>query len=158
MANNYCQWSEYISLSSKEESDWLKEVLYFNLNEYDDPSLDWLEQGQVKQKVLREKFGIEIAEGDTDYFPGFSKEFESDNSGVLIYSEEYGNVNSAASILVAFLKKFRPNDYLKIEWAEACSRPRTGEFGGGAVLITANTTDWMSTTSWLEEKSRSFKK
>ena len=38
------------------------------------------------------------------------------------------------------------------EWADTCSRPRIGEFGGGAVALwRGKDTQWMNTSYWLSQ-------
>jgi hypothetical protein len=155
MANNYCQWSEYFPINSKAESDWLKSVLSVDISRYE--NADELSKSQLIQKILGEFFGVEISVDDADFFPGFSKEFNDDNSGVYVYAEDFGNIEVAATIFQAFLKKFRPDDYFKIQWANTCSKPRAGEFGGGAVFITASNIVWHSTGSWVSNQISSFK-
>lgn len=156
MANNYCQWSEYLPLNSKEEANWLKSVLSLDIDDY--PETNGLDESQARQKILGEKFGIYLSEDNADYFPSFSQEFNDDDSGVYLYAEEYGNVEAAATIIQTFLNKFRPDDYFKIEWADTCSKPRAGEFGGGAVFVTATKIEWLTTGSWVSKQASSFKK
>lgn len=156
MANNYSQWSEYFPLNSKEESDWLKSVLRIDISEYTGEEYDNLYEAQIMKKVLSEKFGIEISEDSADCFPNFSEDFY--DSGVCVYAEEYGDIDNAVAIFQTFLKKFRPDDYFKIEWAETCSKPRSGEFGGGAVFVTADNVEWITTGTWVSERAKKFEK
>lgn len=144
MDNHYIQWSERFILSSKEEADWLHEVLYFDASEY----------GDNAAKVIKEKFGIEVDSYEAEFFPDFSTEFDSDNE-VYIYSDQCGKVDHAVLVFQAFLKKFRPNGYFKIEWTDTCSK-LVGGFGGGAVFITADHTQRMSTNTWVSDCVKKF--
>ena len=155
MANNYCQWSEYISLNNKEEADWMKDVLHLNASKYETPEDENLDDSEVVQKILSKHFGIELSVDDTECFPGFSHNFHNDQ-GAHIYAEEFGDIGTAAIILQAFLKKFRPNEYFSVQWADTCSKPRAGEFGGGAVFITANNLEWMHTGDWVSKQEVIF--
>lgn len=160
MANLYNQWSEYFRLDSKEEADWLKSVLQLNINDYpevaDLPDDDY-DDYKATQKILAEKFGINVTLDEAEYFPGFAAKFEDDHSGVYLWSE-YGHLENAANIFQAFLKKFSPDRYFKIEWASTCSKFRPGEFGGGAVFVTADNVEWNSTDSWISECKDKFLK
>jgi len=152
MANNYTQWSEFFPLNSSEEAAWIKSVLCLNIDNYQTD--DSLSESEARQIILKNEFGINISTDDADFFPGFSVEFSDNDSGVYIYAEEFGNVDTAASIFQTFLKKFRPSDYFKIEWADTCSKPRAGEFGGGAVFVTADNVEWTHTGTWISERAK----
>lgn len=158
MANHYTQWSEYISFNNKEEADWLKDVLFLDISKYETPENEDLDNAEIVQEILSSNFGIELRIDDADNFPGFERYISNDRSGVSIYAEEYGDVSVAAIILQAFLKKFRPNDHFSIQWADTCSKPRAGEFGGGAVFITAKKLEWMYTSNWINERITDFEK
>lgn len=80
--------------------------------------------------------------------------FSYGNEGktLYIYAEEYGDVGAAADFIQQFLVEWRPKSKFKIEWAETCSSPRPGEFGGGAVVITATSMEWLNTRQWVEAR------
>jgi hypothetical protein len=65
-------------------------------------------------------------------------------------------LESLVDLLQDFLKKNRPDSYLGFEWANTCSKMRLDEFSGGAVFITADKTDWVSTYDFLETKRKAF--
>jgi hypothetical protein len=158
MANNYTTWSELVTFNSKEESDWLKSVLYLDSKDYPEYHQDHLSESQIISNILADKFGIRLWGDNTEYYPGFSVEFADDSSEVVLYAEDWGNLDSATTIMQAFLNKFQPDGYFKIEWADTCSKARPGEFGGGAVFVTAKEIKWMSTNSWLADQKIQFKK
>ena len=66
----------------------------------------------------------------------------SKSGRALLYAEECGNIDTLAVTLTKFLKKFRPKLALILSWADTCSSMRAGEFGGGAVAITASHQEW----------------
>jgi len=155
MANNYTTWSEYIPFKSKEEASWMKDVLRLNISEYENLQNEDLDNAEMIQHILS-SFGINIHVDDAEYFPGFETHFSDNDAGVSIYAVECGNVEVAANVLQEFLNKFRPNEYLSIEFANTCSKPRAGEFGGGAVFITANAIKYFHTGSWICEQISNF--
>jgi len=70
-----------------------------------------------------------------------------------IYSlESAADLEEAADLAHVFLKRFRPKSVIGFEFSMRCSRPRPGEFGGGAVYITNSHIAYMSTADWLQEQ------
>ncbi len=68
-----------------------------------------------------------------------------------ITADETINVDHAAVFFHYLVKK----DLLKpmgFEWSNTCSKARLDAFGGGAVWITKEGTEWMTTCGWLGEK------
>ena len=41
-----------------------------------------------------------------------------------------------------------------MEWAETCSKPRIGEFGGGAFVVSKEGSHYMNTGTWACKKIR----
>jgi hypothetical protein len=74
-----------------------------------------------------------------EYPDGCGPEFELavDGPEAFFYAEENGNVEQAAALVSQFFEKFRPAETLVFEWADWCSKPRPGEFGGGVCLVSA---------------------
>ncbi len=89
-----------------------------------------------------------------------SNDWEFDDDSVWFHHDEcdlYINTLIAALVVQRFLKECRPGGSVGFTWSETCSKPRLGEFGGGACFITAEEIKWMSAYSWLlteEEKVR----
>jgi hypothetical protein len=73
-----------------------------------------------------------------------------------VSSEEYANIDQVVDVVQEFLRKFRPDACFRLEYADTCSKPRVGEFGGGAVLVTAVGADWMNTGDWLSRQLEAF--
>ena len=61
-----------------------------------------------------------------------------------VYAEESGNPDNVAWLVQKFLKKFRPDQCWSLTYATTCSKPRAGEFGGGAVFVTADAIMWQN--------------
>ena len=63
-----------------------------------------------------------------------------------------------------FLKQFRPSECWSMTYAATCSKPRAGEFGGGAVFVTAEMITGRDAHGYIErqqarfERARSLKK
>lgn len=152
MANNYLQFSEAISQLTEEERAWcearlrhLKEVL---------PALD--NDGQDENSAP-------CAPEDEPYLGGemclgfqWSIDKEGDGYCLWMYAEESGDVEHVVLFAQEFLARFRPHDYFTLTWAETCSKPRIGEFSGGAVFVTAEETAWNGAFSWIGEKTADF--
>ena len=56
-----------------------------------------------------------------------------------------------------FLKKFRPDQCWSLTYSTTCSKPRVGEFGGGAVFVTANKIKWQNAYDFIEQQRTAFK-
>ena len=141
MANNYTQFSETVDDLTPEEIEWWEKELqpYDELEE--DEQKAWLEEGR----------GVD----DPDHWPSFSWEVQNDY--LWIYADEYGNVDNVGIAVQRFLERFRPNGYFTLSWATWCSRPRIGEFQGGALFVTHEGVEWMTTWNWLNKKERERK-
>ena len=154
MANNYLQFSEVIVDLMEPEEAWLKEQLQQvclfgdkefpadedgypagNPKETADQDPDW-----VIPRFLREHRGE--LEDDAQ---GFCAEFHDDHASangwgrhLWVYAEEGGDPDHVAWLVQKFLKRFRPRECWSLTYATTCSKPRIGEFGGGAIFVTAD--------------------
>jgi hypothetical protein len=134
VADNYLQFSEQLPISSKREEAWLRAVLKDGEDRKGRPHPDAL--------------------WDEDWGVGFSWKIEGskEERSLWIYAEESGNVEKVADMVVAFLRKFRPEGSFALGWSETCSKPRFGEFGGGAMFVTAKGAEFLSSINWLHQK------
>jgi hypothetical protein len=144
MANNYTLFSIEI-VTNKKEADWFKEAL----QKPDDAEFDkWPEH---KQQAWMKQRGVENFNDDN--YPDFGYELLQDEKGrttsIVFFSEENGNLDQVIGLLQDFLKKFHLDKSIRFEWAFTCSRPRPGEFGGGAAFITSKSIKYMNTGDWL---------
>ena len=167
MANNYLEFSEVLAVLTEPEAAWLKEQLQsihvFRDQEYPEDAVP-VELAGTKpdwsgNRFLRDK---------TDYDPewddtlGFEYEFCDDDgeedwgSHLWFYTEETGDVDQVAWLVQKFLKRFRPDQCWSLTYATTCSKPRVGEFGGGAVFVTARTISWQNTHEFIERKKKAF--
>jgi hypothetical protein len=132
MANNYQQYSFMINSLTSTEITWLETKFNEIDKSNDDPSGEHTDIGST-----------EIERRD-------------DGADLWLYAEEGCDLESLVDLLQDFLKKNRPDSYLGFEWANTCSKMRLDEFSGGAVFITADKTDWVSTYDFLETKRKAF--
>ena len=89
---------------------------------------------------LREKameILAEIAESYEDDEDGEScnVRFEQQDSGIWFHGDENIDLAQAAEMTQALLDQLGLDDGVVISWAETCSKPGVGEFGGGAVAV-----------------------
>jgi hypothetical protein len=59
-------------------------------------------------------------------------------------------------LVTKFLKEFRPDQCWSLTYATTCSKPRVGEFGGGAVFVTADAISWQNAYGFIEEQRAAF--
>ena len=132
MANNYQQHSFMINSLTSTEITWLETKFDEIDKSNDDPSGEHTDIGST-----------EIERRD-------------DGADLWLYAEEGADLDSLVDFLQDFLKENRPDSYLGFEWANTCSKMRLDEFSGGAVFITADKADWISTYDFLETKRKAF--
>lgn len=138
MADNYVLFSEVIPKLSGEERAWARTVL--KAGQDGDGVREW-GGGPALRAVLAEA-GVDLAELEADEWPAFEWEIDSATGDLWLYSAGEGDVGHAAAFARGLLARFRPRDVWTLTWAETCSRPRVGEFGGGAVFVGADSTEF----------------
>jgi hypothetical protein len=148
MANNYTLFSQVIDGVTPEEETWLKEACTVP-----EPGE---ETSEVRKKLL-EQYSHHVAYEDN--FPMFDWHFGGKGEGRMFFivSEEDGSIDDIAVVVQEFLAKFRPDNFFQLSWAATCSSPRVGEFGGGAVFVTAKGAKFMSDTEWLRLQREEFR-
>lgn len=127
MANNYLEFSETIDNLTPEEMDWWEN--------------DARDVGGYKEE-------------EDDFCWDF--ELDRDQKSVWFHADEYGDVEAVATVVQAFLGKFRINDCFSLTWACWCSKPRVGEFGGGAMFVTAHEVKFHNSYQWVLEKQNEW--
>ena len=136
MANNYQQHSFMINSLTPTEITWL-ETKFDEIdksNENDEGEYTDIGSTEIEQ----------------------SADGRDDGADLWLYAEEGADLDSLVDFLQDFLKENRPDSYLGFEWANTCSKMRLDEFSGGAVFITADKADWVSTYDFLETKRKAF--
>ena len=132
MANNYQQHSFMIDKLTPTEVTWLES------------KFDEIDKGNENDE------GEYVDIGSTDI------ERRDDGADLWLYAEEGADLDCLVDFLQDFLKENRPDSYLGFEWANTCSKMRLDSFSGGAVFITADKTDWVSTYDFLETNRKAF--
>ena len=161
MANNFLEFSEVLEHLTPDEEKWLtaqfqlvavsqgREIEIDDVNEAEDA--EW-----VGPRFLRD---------NEDYDPDFGCDFQyafSDESShdwgryLWLYAEESGSPEQVAWLVRKFLKQFRPDQSWSLTWACWCSKPRVGEFDGGAVFVTADDIVWQSTHEFIRDEKTAF--
>jgi hypothetical protein len=152
LADNYLQFSEMIENLTPEEKVWLENIP--DRGDYEDnPKYDDGEAWLKAFGAALVDYGLDVAsiEDTLDMFPYF--EYSTDDDDFWVYTEESADPAHVACVVQAFIKKFRPDMVFTLTWAEACSKPRVGEFGGGAVLVSAQHIQFWDTWSQLSVMS-----
>lgn len=148
MADYYLQFSEKIEIRSDAERQWL-------IGQTDIAQLEaeQLRINPIKNKGLWKK-AIEASPFvllwhfiENENIP-FSHAFEE--SQWWIYAQECGDLGAATELVQAFFLQFRPEGEFTLTWTESCSKPRQGEFAGGACIVTAQSIEMMRAHQWLE--------
>ena len=151
MANHYLQFSEAVGQLTAAERDWLRRELEFVY-----VFGDRLGGEQYTEAELPSNLSISTARwcgyrtfvdladdlSESDEELGFEYKFLEDSqelgSYLWLYAEEGGQPERVGHLIQKFLRQFRPSDSWSLTYATTCSKPRLGEFAGGAVFVTAD--------------------
>ena len=68
----------------------------------------------------------------------------------------HGDPTHVAWLVRKFLARFRPDECWSLTFATTCSKPRAGEFGGGAVFVTARGSRSQDGYSFVEDQAKAF--
>lgn len=153
MAENYLQFCFAVPRSNREvltneQQKWVADRLCF-LGELDDGS-DWsVEEARVLAEEMKSWELVKKLK-DEQVPLGFRWELD-DNVRLVIWAEDWGDINHVALFLIEYIKRWCPEETIGFEFSRSCSRPRLDEFGGGAVLITANGYDVRTTATLLTQ-------
>lgn len=152
MANNYLQFSEVVTNLTPKEVAWLKEYL-----ERMRALCEIAQEGDHEHPISREDRAL-IEELDLENWGfGFDWKIDKDpewGDHLWIYTEESGDPHQVAVLVRRFLRKFRPDDCFILSYAETCSKPRVGEFSGGAFFVTAENIRSISAGDWAARLKR----
>lgn len=62
-------------------------------------------------------------------------QYETEETGLWVFAEEYGDIERLAEIIAEFQTHFKREESIILTYAQWCSKMRLDEFGGGAVAI-----------------------
>jgi len=167
MADNYLQFSEIITHLTEAEEAWLKEQLQaiciFGDKEYAEDAVPAELAGTKKPdwkgiRFLRDAGGYDPEWDERGFECGFDDDTAKNGWGrhLWIYADNWGNPENAAHLVQKFLKTFRPDQCWSLTYAATCSRPRVGEFEGGAVFVTADGFQHQNAYAFIEEHREAF--
>ena len=110
------------------------------------------------QKLTEEDIikAVQLASDDDYCSRRFNVEVEDDGS-VYLFNSEDANVDLLEEIVQYTLQKHDSNEIVPIAWAAYCSRPITGEQGGGATVVTKDSSEYITTFGWISEKTHELK-
>lgn len=158
MANNYTQFSGTLQTgTSEEEVRWIESQLHIAVEDgaigarIDNAESDGDEEVWAE---IRKELGYEwdvpgiCLQTET---PGFSHEYDAAGE-LVICTEESGNVDAVAAFVQAYLRRWAPGCCFALTFADVCDKPRTGEFGGGAIFVTKDAVEAWSAHAWVREK------
>jgi len=161
MAEHYLEFSAALTHLTDEETSWLKSQLetvhVIDGAEYTEDRLpDTGEATWIGCRAYRDMQDYDPDFGeDAGFDYSFSEEVDADRGRYLwIYSEEHGCVDRVAHLVQKFLREFRPDGCWSLTYAGTCSKPRVGEFGGGAVFVTATDIKYCSAWGFVEEQEK----
>jgi hypothetical protein len=161
MADHYLEFSETLTHLTDEQVDWLRNQLetvhVIDGVEYTEDKLpDTGDGAWIGCRAYRdmEDYDADFGE-DVGFDYSFSEEID-DNWGqhLWVYSEEHGYVDRVAHLVQKFLRAFRPDACWSLTYAGTCSKPRVGEFGGGAVFVTATDIKYSNAWEFVEEQRK----
>lgn len=134
MPNNYLEFSETI------ENLKLCEI-------------EWWEKKAREVSVAYEK-DPDSAYDDRTACIDFS--VDKEKKRVWFHADENGDPYKVGCVVQQFLKLFRANEYFSLTWACWCSKPRIGEFDGGAIFVTADEIRFHPVCEWVEQVKREW--
>ena len=77
---------------------------------------------------------------------------EAENHRTLyLYPTDNGDIETTALLVQGLIQAFNLNP-VGFEYAVTCSKPSTGQFGGGAVFCNADSIDYINTYDWMMNK------
>lgn len=133
----------------KKDVDFSLEDIVTMIDAYRDREYDDL------PKWFKDKFSIDdFAEDTIEEYMNIGYRLENDF--LWIYSEEYPNIDSLASIIHSVMKHYNSKKYISFEYAFTCSKPRTDGFGGGAAFINSSEIKFFNTYNWMQEQIKQF--
>lgn len=141
MANNYTDFSFMLPLpAGKTRADLEAFIVAYDADK-DATEARIFGGSEAKERPLTAERGAEEDAMDEDdwyaQYAGIDYQVENDGLWISAPNSE-GNVDAAVLLSRRFLTHFGlDNSGILIEWACTCSKPRLGEFYGGAVLVMA---------------------
>lgn len=108
-------------------------------------------------RFLRD-FGPEDSDGSDCDWAGFEyvHHHHDGQRYVTFYSEDHAEMDRLVHLMQTFLCTFRQAESWSLIYATTCSKPRIGEFGGGAFFVTAQTVEWYTLADFIDRQRQAF--
>ena len=160
MADNFLQFSEMLYDITSCEVAWLQRQLepiaVIDGREYhedDDAVAD--RERDLSFHGFRFLLDYEDLDDDADV-RGFEIDFQDDAANVWLSADVNGDPGRVAHLVCKFLKQFRPDQCWSLTYACTCSKLRIGEFGGGAVFVTADEVRRQNGYDFVQQERAAF--
>lgn len=62
------------------------------------------------------------------------------------------NIDALAGVLAEAQTRFDLGSVWSFQWANDCTHPLPGAYGGGAAVVAGGKTTWLATSSWVVER------
>ena len=122
MATNYTQFSFIVDLTQEEAKQ--------TLEDFENP--------EIMKTIFDDPDNVNIS-------------VDLEKRGLWFYSEEDNSVEDTIAAVRYLINKYQLPP-IGFEWANSCSRPILGEFGGGAVWTDGKECKYCLTGNWLSEQ------
>ena len=164
MFDYFLRFSAFLAELAGAECEWLQEQLaiVYIVDGVEYPEGE-LPAGKTEADATwigcRAYLGWDAYEPDPTDEVGFLYSFadKPDKAGrwfLHLYATQSGNVGNVAYVVQKFLKRFRPADSWFLTYCIGSDRAGVGEFGGGAVFVTASTVESFNASEFVEEKQK----
>ena len=168
MADNHLEFSEVLGNLTEPEEAWLKEQLQ-PIRVFGDHGVSWRRRarrtgrhrcriGPVFASCVTSRTTIQNGMrwvSSTSFTTTMIREVGAATCGST--RKNAAMPDNVAWLVQKFLKKFRPDQCWSLTYATTCSKPRAGEFGGGAMFVTADEIKWQNAYDFIEEQRAAFK-
>jgi hypothetical protein len=159
MADYYTEFSETIEYSSDEERDFL--MMGFDGIEALSQKLIASAMADGTHKTdhdyfeqARKFYNAEFGEDAASYADDWVVTYKDEGDHLWLHSEESTVIDMVAYVIAAFQKKFKCELAWQMSWSAGCSKPRIGEFGGGAVVVYKGECHWINARSWADDLAK----
>lgn len=156
MAESYVQFSEVLAPLTDAEANWLRRqlapVYVFGDRAFSEDDLPEDLTPDKADRICARAFR-DLDNDDEEL--GFGYEFRSDpelGQHLWLYADESGCPDLVAYLVQKFLRQFRPGACWSLTYSASCSKPRIGEFGGGALFVTAETIESFEVGDFLAQR------
>jgi hypothetical protein len=159
MADNFLQFSMVVPLPTDDAVTWCRESLtalggYFSAAGARTPHEFPSSLGGVVMQALREEWDHLGFEWSINR-PSEKAEHVAE---LWLHADDVGTPEHLAAFLRTYLINFNPTGALWFSWAFTCSKMRVNEFGGGAVVVTANRVTFLDVQDWATRRANTATK